>query len=188
MISEAPTGSQVHTVVGIDFAAVSRFNVGVEVQILRGVEVGAEAVFIPSAAKILREAPAMALERIGVARLSLPIVKDGRPDVYVAFVFRKFKAGHEARTTDERFSRILFHAVVGGRRVIDAFNPTVHEFDLRLDEEGVDGMETVPCFNGEGEHIGVIVSLDVARIGRDVELVVDSADLQRTVEECPIVE
>ena len=55
MISEAPTGSQVHTVVGIDFAAVSRFNVGVEVQILRGVEVGAEAVFIPSAAKILRE-------------------------------------------------------------------------------------------------------------------------------------
>ena len=49
-------------------------------------------------------------------------------------------------------------------------------------------METVPCFNGEGEHIGVIVSLDVARIGRDVELVVDSADLQRTVEECPIVE
>ena len=35
----------------------------------------------------------MALERIGVARLSLPIVKDGRPDVYVAFVFRKFKAG-----------------------------------------------------------------------------------------------
>ena len=63
----------------------------------------------------------MALERIGVARLSLPIVKDGRPDVYVAFVFRKFKAGHEARTTDERFSRILFHAVVGGRRVVDAF-------------------------------------------------------------------
>ena len=60
VISEAPTGSQVHTVVGIDFAAVSRFNVGVEVQILRGVEVGAEAVFIPSAAKILREAPAMA--------------------------------------------------------------------------------------------------------------------------------
>lgn len=82
MISEAPTGSQVHTVVGIDFAAFSRFNVGVEVQILRGVEVGAEAVFIPSAAKILRETPAMALERIGVARLSLPIVKDGRPDVY----------------------------------------------------------------------------------------------------------
>ena len=73
MISEAPTGSQVHTVVGIDFAAVSRFNVGVEVQILRGVEVGAEAVFIPSAAKILRETSAMALERIGVARLSLPI-------------------------------------------------------------------------------------------------------------------
>ena len=156
--------------------------------LLRGVEVRADAELGPGVAQVARDRAHGAVLAEPVLGLALPVVEDRRAHVGVAAVIRALDAEHHARTTDERVGSVLFDLDAGRGRVVYALNMAVHHLDLWLNEEGVvQRIEAPARFGRHREGVRVVVGRRATHVRDDVELVLDAAVLRGHVKEKTVV-